>query len=217
MARTTRVPLWGPLGLPDRSAQGEYLAVRTAATATAYEVDLQWADAPLPVNSPQLWQPPNTGLANVLGSFGGHAYPRLSAAQAALTQLMGYYWQNPPPVRLHTVVLAAGVAARVWTQSQGRVGLVRWQEDGWRCEVSQVPDLALARTLAGYIAAHPLPAASGVLAVAEAGDGEHTQLAWRRYGTVVYTAGNYHDAVAAVAMAEAMRPYAVIAASASEG
>jgi hypothetical protein len=205
VAGTTRVPLWGPVGLPGRSGSW-YLGASTQATKTTYTVYLQWADAPLAVGSPRLRQPPNTGLAQVLGAFGGRRYANPTAARLALPRLAGY-WQPPPPGSPRLVFLTARVRAEVWSAAGGE-GFVQWSQGGWQLQINGLGDVALAVRLAQYLARHPLPAARGLLAVEDAGDGEHTQLAWQR-GAIDYFAGNYHQALAAVQMAEAMEPYPV--------
>lgn len=66
--------------------------------------------------------------------------------------------------------------------------------------------LPYAKSLALYIAAHPLPAGPGTMLVMAGGDGDHAFLAWQR-GRVVYTFWDHHSARGAVAMARSAMRY----------
>lgn len=70
--------------------------------------------------------------------------------------------------------------------------MVQWHEGEWTLQVNNstvADDTDLAKTLVAYLQAHFLPETHGLLVVANAGDGEHSSLAWTD-GPVVYWCGD---------------------------
>ena len=203
--RTVAFPVMAPTYLPP--GRPPYISVQEDATRWKYEVNLFRTAKELPLDSEAIGQPPNSGLANVLGGFGGAGYADRAQAAAELVRAAGGFVAPPPGGGLPRA-LAGGITAEVWAIGPG-LGAVLWHQDGWQIEVNQPPPAALltyARALSSYLARHPLPRGPGTMVVMAAGDGDHTWLAFRR-GRDVYSAWDYHSARGAAAMASSMQAY----------
>jgi hypothetical protein len=196
-------PVEAPRWLPKPPSRlHPYLGVSTRFLhGSVYEVNLQWTATPLSVDSPMLAEPPNTGLAEFLGSFGGAAYASGREARAALRRDNSYA-SSPPRGASARVVLGVRIVGRGWPAA----GVVVWRQGGWLCQVEGIYDLPLARALAVALRRSPLAARTGVLAVDNAGDGEHSAIDWVN-GRMVYQVIDYHSARAALAIARSMAPF----------
>jgi hypothetical protein len=155
-------------------------------------------------------------MANVYGEFGGSAFPNpAAAARYVLAQVPA-----PPPACLKQtrVELQSGLAATVFSASAGgQACLASWHEGDWTMAVEgdlgpALPSggtmgwMAVARAVVSYLDQNLLPPTEGSFVCDLAPDGLHTSLAWAA-GSTVYTAGVYHGAVPAAAMAVSMRPF----------
>ena len=205
VARRVRLPVLAPTRLSGSSRHP--VSVTYHAAGSGYEVVIYLTQKPLPANSPAIERPPNGGLAQLLGGFGGQRLGSAAAARALLRKPAGGF-VAPPRAGVSARTLAPRITAETWLAGPPRA-VVLWREDGWRLEVNQLPIsllLPYAKSLALYIAAHPLPAGPGTMLVMAAGDGDHAFLAWQR-GRVVYTFWDYHSARGAVAMARSATRY----------
>lgn len=207
----TSFPLMAPT-LPGYSPKGRGdLGAQAKSGANSYEVNLQWANHPLPVNSPALSQPPNTGEAMFFGSFGGIKYASNQVAMAHLyTVAKGDIAPAylPFPVNIHPkqVDLGYGVQGLAFAVPNP---MVVWNIGGWRLEVTDAnlaEDIREAKKLVTYIHSNLLPETYGVFGVNIAGDGNHTSVKWV-YGNVVYSCSDDHSAMQAVKMLISMRVY----------
>lgn len=193
---------------------GVYLAVTAQAGSRGYAVGLQISTTPASVNSPVLSQPPNTGLAAVLGGFGARTYP----SSAQVLSVLSLTPARPEQGNLTAAISMRGTKSRRINLGNGIQGalfdrrgwdVVQWREGEWGFQVngSYPPgDRALASQVVAYLHTHLLPEAHGLMVVNNAGDGEHTSLSWA-YGDTVYNTWDYHHALSAVKMAMSMRPY----------
>lgn len=187
-------PSYWPHGNPR-----QFLAADVDTGPDLYTVHLRDTTAPLPLNSPQINNAPNGGLAQVLGGFGAEQYENASQARSDFADVNGYY--VTPQGAPAPVALGHGIAGTV----QGDV--VIWHEGDWTFEVSgssSVYNEAVAKGMVAYLFRHLLPETYGLAAVDNAGDGEHTDLTWAQ-GSVLYHASDYHHALGALKMAVSMR------------
>ena len=202
-AKKTKIALWAPdaadIHAPD--LRERKLSVEVSSTAGQYGVTLIATVKAYPVNSPALSLPPNTGLAQLVGSFGGESY---RSARVAARHLKSRFLFPVPKARFLSQALAPHIAAKVWTIGP-RLQLIEWHQKGWLMQASQSPDVAFCRVLMREIAAARFPVSHGVMAVDVAGDGEHTVLAWH-VGRVNYTVYANFLAATAVHMAASMHP-----------
>jgi hypothetical protein len=204
-AKNAKIALWAPdaadIHAPD--LRGRKLSAEVSSTAGQYSVTLIATVKAYPLNSPALSLPPNTGLAQLVGSFGGESY---RSARVAARHLESRILFPVPKARFLIKALAPHIAAKVWTIGP-RLQLIEWHQKGWLMQVSQSPDVAFCHVLVREIAAARLPVSHGVMAVDVAGDGEHTVLVWR-VGRVDYTVYANFLAATAVHMAASMHPVA---------
>ncbi len=183
------------------------VSVTCRAAARSYDVGIYLTTESLPPNSPAIEKPPNGGLADLVGSFGGERYGSEDAARTALGRPVRGF-MAPAGASLRGEWLQPRAAAEAWTVGPG-IAAALWRQDGWQVEVVGLPMSLIvpyARSLAAYLASHPLPAGPGAMLVVAAGDGDHTSLYWQR-GRDVYRLGDYHSARAAVAMARSALRY----------
>ncbi len=203
VGQRTRLPVMAPtLLISERPGQFSMTAV---ATPASYDVQVYRTKASLPLNSPKISEPPNTGLASDVGGYSGRKFRSVALAKAGLITSTGFF-ARPPRSGLQKVSLGLGITGQAWTASAGDAVLL-WNQGGWTLEVNSEPLVMLApyaRGLVEYLHRHPLPNYHGIVAIQDAGDGEHTLVCWRR-GNDVYTVGDYHVARDAFAMAQAIR------------
>ncbi|KUO97312.1 hypothetical protein [Ferroacidibacillus organovorans] len=211
------IPLMAPLFAGNgNGARGKaYLAATAFATANQYHVSLQLSKTPVGLNSPVLDQPPNTGLAGLIGGFGATEF---NTAAKALQQVEvtpqsvnahGYGYLNPEAQHLASsrVNLGLGIWSSVYT---GRnIALIDWREGEWFFQVQDTRMIfakGTAMQLVRYLHTHLLPETHGLMTVIDAGDGQHTNLSYA-VGNVVYNVWDYHHALSAARMAVSMTPY----------
>jgi hypothetical protein len=104
-----------------------------------------------------------------------------------------------------SVSLGDGVKGVLRKSKDTDCGLT-WQQRGWTIDVDledsgttvkqSVPDVG--QIVQAMATAH-LPAAQGLVAIANAGDGEHTMIYWTQ-GHALYWVGDYHSATGAIAL-----------------
>lgn len=198
----------------DNDTSRQYLAATVSATADQYQVALQLATTPLGVNSPALFQPPNTGLAQVIGGFGAKQY---ATSTQALQQVVvsahtgstpgGYISPQGQGFRAGRLYLGLGIWSTVFSKFDDVI--VEWHEGDWFFQVqdmSVAAAKATAEPMISYLHKYLLPETHGMVTVVDAGDGQHTALSYA-VGRIVYTDWDYHHAVSALRMAVTMRPY----------
>lgn len=201
----TSVFLQAPRDIQRRAdAVHPYLSAQAQADVESYKITLQYTTTPLPVNSPQIDNnPQNGGLAQLVGGFGGKAYPSVATARAALKSNESRIPASWKPTKAD---LGYGIIGYVYNQSG--MGIVDWRERGWLFEVNNgtvIDDIALAKQVVAYVNQHLLPDTYGAMSVENAADGEHTELEWT-VGETVYNCWESHSALAAVNMAISMKP-----------
>ncbi len=187
-------PSYWPRGNPK-----QFLAADVETGPGLYTVHLRDTTTPLPLNSPQINNAPNGGLAQALGGFGAEQYENPAQARSDFADVNGYY--VTPQGTVEDVGLGHGITGTV----QGDA--VMWHEGDWTFEVSGSPSVyneAVAKGMVVYLSGHLLPETYGLAAVDNAGDGEHTDLTWAE-GSVLYHASDYHHALGALKMAVSMR------------
>lgn len=203
VAKTTTVPLWAPeaSAIHAPGLKG-YLSASTTSAANQYSVTLTATARAYPVNDPKIQS--TTGLAQLIGIFGGQRYGSAAAAHSAL--YTGDYEHRPSSPPSH-VALTTKIVADEWKQRTGIIpqGLIEWHQDGWTIQMNQTLDITLARSLANQLAHTALPARTGVIAVGVAGDGAHTTVSWR-LGPVVYQTFSEYLPGTAVGMAASLHP-----------
>ncbi|QSO45570.1 hypothetical protein [Alicyclobacillus mengziensis] len=184
---------------------------QVSASPTSYNVYLQWANKTLPLNSPALKQPPNTGLAAVIGGFGAKVYstPQVAEAQLKVPQrgIDPAYVQPPTNEPATPVDLGHGILGTLYKSQFDPI--VQWHEGEWTIQVTDTKaqyDIQVAKKLVAYFNTALLPETKGVFGVNVAGDGDHTSAQWV-FGDVVYTCSDYHSALQAAKMAASMRAY----------
>lgn len=203
VAKTTRVPILGPVWLPDTKAMGGRLmlpggtfAATAQATATQYQMEF-WVEAhALPVNSPQVVQDSDDPSVTPIVTLSGHRYATRRAAAQAVMHNPGLSWMAVPQnaTRLSITPTQSGW---IWKDPHGSGWWYEaWDERGWLIET--IPLIApqtgltaadkeasqIARSLMGKVMA-PMPGQRGTIAIAM-GDGDHTTVQWQR-GRIVYS------------------------------
>ncbi len=202
VAKATRVPVLGPVWLPNTKAIGGRLmppggtfAATTQATATQYQINF-WVEAhALPVNSPKVVQDSDDPSVTPIVTINGHRYATRRAAAKAVTHNPGLSWMSIP----HNAMQLSITPTRsgwIWKNTNGSAWYEAWDEKGWLIET--IPIIApktgliaadkeasqIARSLIGKIMA-PMPGQRGPIAIAM-GDGDHTNAQWQR-GRIVYS------------------------------
>ncbi len=205
----TKFALMAPT-LPDYSPQSGLPSLSMGAivqsSADGYTVNLQWAHSQLPINSPALSMPPNTGDAGIIGAFGGTQYLSAKVALAQLNiQQMGSHLSPPANSKSTKVDLGHGIQGLAYSSFPG---MVVWHQGDWTLEVRglALPPIQEAKEIVTYLHTHKLPPTNGVFIVEMAADGDHTSAQWV-FGKVVYSCSDYHSALQAAKMAVSMRVY----------
>lgn len=213
----SKVPLMAPTEptyAPHANSQWPYMGAEVSSSATSYSVDLQWANKELPTDSPKLSQPPNTGLGQVVGSFGGTLFSSHSIAlnqlyrnKTSMGDIAPSYIAPPKNVKEKPVYLGHGIEGEALQVQDDPI--LEWHEGDWTLQVTDMPthdEIPTAKRIVTYLNSHLLPETHGVFGVNLAGDGEHTSAEWV-YGNEVYSCSDYHYALQAAEMAVSMRVY----------
>ncbi|MCI0184408.1 hypothetical protein MM817_02705 [Acidibacillus sp. S0AB] len=204
----TKFALMAPT-LPDYSPKSRVplsMGAVVQSSADSYSVNLQWAHSQLPINSPSLSMPPNTGDAGIIGSFGATQYPSAKTALAHLNiQQMNPHLSPPTNSKNTTVDLGHGIQGLSYSSFPG---MVIWHQGDWTLEMRglALPPIQKAKEIVTYLHTHNLPPTNGVFIVVMAADGDHTSAQWV-FGKVVYSCSDYHSALQAAKMAVSMRVY----------
>ncbi|MFX4303350.1 hypothetical protein ACOJUR_13995 [Alicyclobacillus tolerans] len=195
---------------PFKDSTSMFLGATTESNLHSYMVNLQWAHSQLPVNSPNLSMPPNTGDATIIGSFGGKQY---SSSKAALEQLdiqqINSRLLPPANSKSGRINLGEGIQGMEYSISSGKVSWVIWHQNDWQLEVMggfTLPSISVAKEVATYLHKYNLPSKNGVFIVQMAADGNHTSALWVN-GNVRYFCSDYHSALQAAKMLVSMRLY----------
>ncbi|MGH9070635.1 MAG: hypothetical protein ACRDX8_05590 [Acidimicrobiales bacterium] len=201
---TSVVQLVAPTNLPGG------LSATSVSKEGGYNVQLYQCGQVLGVNNVGIGKPPDcSGLAAVYGSFGGQPFPSTGTSIlsnkpiTALTDLVATTPTCGPGSHESTVSLGNGVLGML-TTSMGKVCDLRWTQRGWIIVVGQSGGTLaqvkpLASKLINTITAERLPAARGVVAVTDAGDGQHTMAYWVQDKSL-YWVGSYHLASVALTL-----------------
>lgn len=210
----TSLPVIGPTYVPMRPPTDprpwNAVSAWVQLSATSYQVDLTYTDTALPVNSPALHDPQNTGLARILGGYGLQRCTSPQQAWATASRL-----DRMPPNTLKwptsPVSLQPGLEGKVHMEPDlpsGSSGVVTWRQSGWQFMVCGGPldsMVAFSKQLSVYVSHHPLPHSQGFVFVNDGGDGEHTTISWIVKNDV-YNCSNYHSAQQALRMARSIQP-----------
>ena len=215
-AARTQVPLQAPMVVPLNPSQTPrhhlYLTPSVTASTQAYQVQFQLTTTPMTLNNPHSDTGVNGAMMNIYGGFGATRYPTANQASAALQRMLNQWGQregsnSPESGHSPTLVnLGHGIVGQSWT---GRIPLVQWHEGQWTMRVSNsssASNIATAKPIVAFLHTYLLPETHGWMGVVNAGDGDHTVLAWQE-GRTVYETSNYHSAIQAMEMAVAMRNY----------
>ena len=211
--RRTTIPLFAPTSpiYAPASRGTQKMAAQVVVSPTTYNVHLQWANKTLPLNNPALNQPPNTGLADVIGGFGAKVYATPQSAEEQLSipsrGIDPAYIQPPRNQSGAPVNLGHGIEGTLYASPSD--AMVQWHEGEWTLQVTGTgtqSDIQEAEKLVTYLNTALLPETKGVFGVNLTGDGEHTSAKWV-FGNVVYTCSDYHSALQAAKMAVSMRTY----------
>lgn len=201
---TSVVRLVAPTNLPGG------LSATSVSKEGGYNVQLYQCGQVLGVNNVGIGKPPDcSGLAAVSGSFGGQPFPSTGTSIlgnkpiTALTDLVVTTPTCGPGSHESTVSLGNGVLGML-TTSMGKVCDLRWTQRGWIIVVGQSGGaLAQVKPLAGNLintmTTERLPASRGVVAVTDAGDGQHTMAYWVQDKSL-YWVGGYHLASVALTL-----------------
>lgn len=131
----TKFALMAPT-LPDYSPKSRVplsMGAVVQSSADSYSVNLQWAHSQLPINSPSLSMPPNTGDAGIIGSFGATQYPSAKTALAHLNiQQMNPHLSPPTNSKNTTVDLGHGIQGLSYSSFPG---MVIWHQGDWTLEM----------------------------------------------------------------------------------
>lgn len=199
----TSVPLVAPTSLPSG------LSATAVSQHGDYNVQLYDCSQVLGLNNPAIGGPPDcSGEGAVFGSFGGQPFPSPASNDltgkpiTALTDVLAT--PCPTGTTSSTVGLGNGVKG-VQETSTGEVCDLRWTQRGWiiDIEMSPTPGITLsvlkplASELITTMSTEHLPASRGLVAVMDAGDGEHTTVYWVQ-GRSLYWVGDYHFASVAL-------------------
>lgn len=218
--RDVNIPLMAPIMAPTEpiySPRGNshwpYMCAQVQSSSNTYSVSLQWVNRPAAINSPALSQPLNTGLAQVIGSYGGAEYSSHKSALRHLIQtrtgdIAPVYISPPKNAKVTNVYLGHGIEGQAYSGGQYD-SIVEWHEGTWTLQVADTVtqyELPVAKQLVAYLNTYLLPETHGYFCVNLAGDGEHTSADWT-YGDMIYSCSDYHSALQAVKMAVSMRGY----------
>jgi hypothetical protein len=198
-ASTTRVPVLGPVWLPDTKAEGRRLmppggtfAATVKATPTSYQINF-WVEAhALPVNSPKVVQDSDDPDVTPIVTVSGRRDPTKAVATKRV-------WNNviPVPRTAKRVTITANISGWLWKvtdrlRSSGLI-FIAWKERGWLVETAPIipPNtdgvqvaVGTAKALIPKVLA-AMPGQTGTIAIAM-GDGMHTTAMWQR-GRLVYS------------------------------
>ncbi len=215
VAARTGLPLQAPtfIGHANGVTRG-YLAATASSSPASYHVSLQVSTTPVGLNSPALYQPPNTGLAAVIGGFGAQ---RVSSASQAVQDValrmkpVAFAGVRQQLVKYTDVNLGNGIQGlyAYVPRAGGAGGTIEWREGEWALRITGsgfAADRSLAESIVAYLHTHLLPETHGLLTVSNGGDGQHTSLSFA-FGNVVYTVWDYHHALSAISMAMSIQPY----------
>lgn len=204
----TPVPLAAPLSIPAD------LSAKITSTKLRYAVSLYRCQLQLPLNSPEIGNPPGcSGLASYVGEFGGTRYPTAGAARLGLSTLQEQPTRvcGPNSNSTQQVRLVRGVRG-VLTSSKGVFGYceMRFELNGWTILISgnvTLHSVAEAKQqgsrVVDLMTKVRMPGKNGVVVIQIAGDGNHTWLTWT-IGQNLYAVSEYHSISAAFAMASSM-------------
>lgn len=145
-AKTTRVPVLGPLWIPNRTAMGSRLgpkdgtfAASLQSSRTSYAISWSYEPRALSVNNPEIAQDSTDPQHAPMLTVEGIRYPTRAQARAAvLKNVFNQFTRAIPKTATH-VALATGITADVWRQRtpSGPNGTmspwnnVAWHQRGW--------------------------------------------------------------------------------------
>ncbi len=200
----TKIALVAPTYIAQQQT-GQYLTALVTANATSYNVNIRSLNKPLPINSPDISDPQYNGLAQWVGGFSAKKYATASASHAAFNQSFSYasHLSGIP----HSIYLGSGVTGKLYSGQY--TGTITWQMGTWQFQVNNgttSANVSIAETIINQVQHTPLPHEQGEMVVQNAGDGEHTQIAFLT-GTTLMIAANYHSATDALQMTSSMKPY----------
>ncbi len=211
VAPLTSMSLEAPRSLPNAGTAPPNSA--TGRAGDYYFVSLYSCPSPQPFNNPGVGTGACGSMANIYGSFSGHAYSSTAAALASLPSA------SPPggcPVTSR-VTLQAGVVATLYSGPQGGNCEVVWHEGEWSftLEGALTSDSngnsggswsTIAHQIVTYLDQYLLPETHGSFTCDIAPDGLHSTANWV-VGDDVYGASTYHGAVSTLALTIAMAAY----------
>ncbi len=200
----TKIALMAPTYIAQQQS-GQYLTALVQANATSYSVTIRSLNKPLPINSPDINDPQYNGLAQWMGGFGADKYATLSAAHAALNRSLSYaeHLTGTP----HPIYLGSGVTGELYNGIYA--GTITWHMGTWQFQVNNgnpTANVSVAEAIITQVQNAALPREQGKMVVQNAGDGEHTQLAFLS-GTTLMTVANYHSSTDALKMASSIKTY----------
>lgn len=186
------------------------LSATATVTKSGYKVRLYRCNSQLPLNSPEIAQPPNcSGLAPYIGEFGGTHYPTAATAKLRLSSSQSQHPGScgPNTTSSQKVSLAQGVLG-VLDSTKDASGYceMRFQFKGWSVLISGAALYSISEAkreglgVIDQMAKIRLPAKNGVVTIQTAGDGNHTWLTWL-LGQDLYTVSGYHSTSSAFVMA----------------
>lgn len=193
----TSVPLVAPTNLPSG------LSATLLVAAGDYEVSLYRCSRVLGLNNPAIGGSPDcSGEGAVFASFGGRLSP--TTTSETLTKLVSTPTCAPGAGTAESAVILGDGVQGMLTTSMSSVCDLRWTQRGWIIDIGQSDGaLSQVQPLASQViktmAIEQLPAARGVLAITDAGDGEHTTAYWLQ-GNDLYSVGGYHLASVALTL-----------------
>ncbi len=201
--------LEAPDALPGAPA---YVSAEATGLGGTYSVTLVATDKPVPVNSPQL-AAVAAKQSSDLGSFSTipASSPAVAAEHVQSSQSNGL----APCTGASTVATVPGARGASSCPTPQGVAL-NWHSAQWLVQVGGVggakAPLTTAAAVAGWLASHSLPAATGgVVSVSvpessQAGSTSSTEVMWY-LGSDVYEVTALRDELAALDMAASMRPW----------
>ena len=222
-AKTTKLPVLGPLWLPDTKAMGRRLmpphgifAVTVKASKTRYTMQF-WVEAhALPVNGPKVVQDSEDPHAKPITVVSGERYRTARDAAVAVDDNIAVW--GPVPKTAQRVAITPNLSGLAWMpQTAGvEVEMIAWRERGWRVEADAFPvpnvkpvttAVATARTLVPRVMAS-MPGHIGTLSISTSwrdDDGTATTAMWQR-GKLVYSVFAPYGVTSATTVVSSLYP-----------
>ncbi len=148
--KNTSAPLVAPTYIgQSNNSNFPYLTSLTTSTSDEYRVAFHLTSTQVGVDSPDINQPPNTGLAEYVGGFAVTQFP--STQNVSLTLKQFVLPMSPQAVQ-HSVDLGNGIVGK--TLSFNGETMSQWYEGKWRCQVvgsSAVDVLQESRQIVEYL------------------------------------------------------------------